>query len=363
MQTKPEGSVPKGISSLHNLNARSREVLRLLVESYLENGEPVGSRTLSRRLTEGVSPATIRNVMSDLVEQGFLCAPHISAGRLPTGAGLRLFVNGLLEVGNLSVEERKRIEVLATGVNRPIDRVLDEAISLMSDLGHCAGLVMAPKIDSAQLRHIEFVNLGVGRALVVLVNAEGVVENRVIDLPQDVTPSMLVEAGNYMAARMVGRSMGEACAEIEREILEQKAQLDRLTTRVVQAGLATWSGKDEEDDGVLIIRGQNHLLEDVTAMADLETIRSLFQALEARRNMLKLLRLSRNAEGVQIFIGAENELFSVSGCSMIIAPYRDMREQVVGAIGVVGPMRMNYAHIVPMVDYTARVVSKLLGKG
>lgn len=333
--------------------------MRLIVESYTETGSAVGSRTLSRRLDLPLSPATIRNVMADLEDLGLLYSPHTSAGRLPTEAGLRMFVDGLLEIGNLTEDERAHIESQCAAAGRSPQKVLEEASDMLSGLSSCAGLVMAPTQEEA-LRHIEFVSLGPGRALVVLVSESGMVENRVIDIPIGMPSSKMVEASNFLSSKLVGRTLREAHREIDTEIAEHRAALDELTQRVVEAGLATWS-KDDKDGGVLIVRGQANLLNDVTALADLEKIRGLFEALETKESLLRLLELTDGAEGVQIFIGAENELFALSGCSMIIAPYQNHQEQIVGAIGVIGPTRMNYARIIPMVDYTAKLVGRLLG--
>lgn len=343
---------------ISDLNDRSRNILRLVVESYVETGEPVGSRTLSKRLTQHLSPATIRNVLADLEEYGLLYAPHVSAGRLPTDAGMRLFVDGILEVGNLTDEERIAIEAQCKTDGASYNQVLEQAGKLMSGLSACAGLVVAPKTEQQRLKHVEFVSLGPGRALVVMVTEEGNVENRVLDLPVGVTPSILIEASNYLSAKLVGRSLSEAKQVIQTEIKTNKTAIDEISTKLVEAGLATWSSTD--DDGVLIVRGQSNLLQDVNALGDLENIRTLFTALETKENLLRLVDLTQDADGVQIFIGAENELFSVTGCSMIISPYRNSEEQIIGTIGVVGPTRMNYAKIIPMVDYTAKVVGDLL---
>lgn len=340
------------------LNERSREILRHVVEAYVETGEPVGSRTLSRRLGLSLSPATIRNVMADLEEFGLLYAPHTSAGRLPTEQGLRLFVDGILQVGALTKDERTSIDSQCKVSGRNMPQVLEEASALLSGLSHCAGLVVAPKQD-LRLKHIEFVNLGPGRALVVMVDEHGGVENRVIDLPLGMPASSLVEASNFMASKLVGRTLSEARKEILDEIRNQKTRLDELTAKVVEAGLATWSD-NSGSGGVLIVRGQANLLEDVNAIADLEHIRALFEALETKEALIKLLDAADLGEGVQIFIGAENALFTLAGASMIIAPYANSEERLVGAIGVIGPTRMNYGRIIPMVDYTAKLISRLL---
>ena len=340
------------------LNERSREILRHVVEAYVETGEPVGSRTLSRRLGMALSPATIRNVMADLEEFGLLFAPHTSAGRLPTEQGLRLFVDGILQVGALTKDERSNIDSQCKVSGRSVPQVLEEVTTLLSGLSHCAGLVMAPK-RNLRLKHIEFVNLGPGRALVVMVDENGGVENRVIDLPLGMPASSLVEASNFMAAKLVGRTLHEARAEILAEIKSQRGQIDELTSKVVEAGLATWS--EESGSGVLIVRGQANLLDDVGGLADLEQIRALFEALETKEALIRLLDAADVAEGVQIFIGAENELFTLAGASMIIAPYTNREEKLVGAIGVIGPTRMNYGRIIPMVDYTAKLISSVIG--
>lgn len=345
-----------------DLNERSREIFRRIVEAYVETGEPTGSRTLAKQLDMKVSPATIRNVMADLEESGLLYSPHTSAGRLPTEQGLRLFVDGLLEVGNLSADERQSIEAQCQASSTNVDSLLERASTVLSGLSRCAGLVVAPKTDSP-LRHIEFVNLSPGRALVVLVTENGLVENRIIEVPPSVSGSALVEATNYLSARLVGRTLTEAMSTINEELKNHKAQLDELTAKVVEAGLATWAG--DKDSGIipgsLIVKGQANLLEDVTAVAELEQIRTLFEALETKETMGKLLSLADGADGVQIFIGSDNQLFGMSDCSVIVGPYHNQNNQVVGAIGVIGPTRINYARIIPMVDYTSKLITRILG--
>jgi heat-inducible transcriptional repressor len=349
----------KQSSSVVELNERSRAIFRAIVEAFTETGAPVGSRTLSRMLGLELSPATIRNVMQDLEEQGLLVAPHTSAGRLPTERGLRFFVDGLLEQGNLTNEERQAIDGQAAAAGRSVPEVLDEVTRRLSGLSRCAGLVVAPKLEEP-LKHIEFVSLAPGRALVVLVTGSGNVENRIIDVPIGLPAGALVEATNYLAARLVGRSLPEAGELIRHELETHRAELDQRTQKLVEAGLAVWSG-DAGRGGVLILRGQAQLLEEVTAIDEVERVRQLFTALETKESLLKLLSLTETAEGVQIFIGSESEFFGLTGCSMVIAPYANSARQIVGAIGVIGPMRINYARIIPMVDYTARVVGRLLG--
>lgn len=346
-----------GAPAVADLNQRAREVFRRVVESYVETGEPVGSRTLTRRLTENVSPATIRNIMADLQDAGLLYAPHTSAGRLPTEAGLRLFVNGLMEIGRLSAEERGAIESRCAAIGRSVQEALEDASTMLSGLSRCAGVVLAPKTEQP-LKHIEFVNLGPGRALVVTVTQNGVVENRIIQTPLGLPPSALVEASNWLGTRVVGRTFEEARRTIQEELTQQRAQLDELTRAVVESGVATWAG---EAGSALIVRGQARLLEDVQALDQLESVRRLFDALERGESFMRLLDVSGDAEGVQIFIGSENPLFSHTGCSVIVAPFRNTQEKIVGAIGVVGPTRINYARIIPLVDYTAKVVGRLIG--
>ncbi len=289
--------------------------------------------------------------------------PGCSMRRIPRPAGCRpsaacsLFVSGLLELGGLSKEEREKIDGKCAAAGRSLADVLEDATTMLSGLSRCAGLVVAPKTER-RLKHIEFVHLGPGRALVVMVTEDGLVENRIIDVPMGLPPASLIEATNYMSARLVGRTLNEARFGVLAELDQHRAELDALTSKVVEAGLATWAG--EKKGGALIIRGQAHLLDEVTALSDLERIRALFAALETKEAMVRLLEAADLAQGVQIFIGAQNELFGLAGCSVIIAPYRNSREQIVGAVGVIGPTRINYARIIPMVDYTAQVIGRIL---
>ena len=345
------------------LNERSREIFRHIVDAYVETGEPVGSRTIARKLGGTLSPATIRNVMADLEYAGLLFAPHTSAGRLPTEAGLRMFVSGILQVGGLDAEERKTIDAHCLAAGRSSEDVLALATDTLAGLAQCASLVLAPKVE-APLRHIEFVNLKPGRALVVIVNETGMVENRLIEVPADLPASTLIEAGNFLAGHLAGKTIAEARTNVLAEIKSRRAQLDELTAKVVKAGLAIWSGEGSSPGGsreaALIIKGQSNLLNNVTAIEDLDSIRHLFTVLGAREQMVRVLDLVGRADGVQIFIGAQNELFGMAGCSMVVAPFQNAREQIVGAIGVIGPTRLNYARIIPMVDYTAKLVGRML---
>ncbi len=342
---------------VEDLNERSREIFRNIVEAYVETGEPIGSRTLARCLNMSLSPASIRNTMADLEDLGLLFAPHPSAGRLPTELGLRFFVDGILEVGNLSSEERSNIETLCAGSGRTIEEVFSEATTMLSGLSHCAGLVIAPKRDRP-IKHIEFVSLDAQRTLVVLVAEDGTVENRVIESPTGTTPADLAEASNYLNARLRGATLEETRDRLRQELERARTELKEVTSRVVEAGLASWGG---EDHSTLIVRGQSKLLEDVKVVEDLEDVRMLFDTLETKEGLERLIQLTTDAEGVRIYIGSENALFGLSGCSLIVAPYHDSREHIVGAIGVIGPTRINYRRIIPMVDYTAKVIDGLVG--
>lgn len=347
------------LDALRGVDDRTRTIFRMVVESYLETGEPVGSRNLSRGLPMALSPASVRNVMSDLERLGLIFAPHTSAGRLPTETGLRLFVDGLLEVGTLGTDERQRLDAqVNAGGGKGIDRVLSDAMELVSGLSQCAGLVVVDK-EVSRVKHIEFVGLEPGKGLVVLVGEDQKVENRLIDLPRGLPPSALAEASNYLNARVRGMTLPEARTRIEAELTSAKAELDELTQKVVKTGLATWGGA-LDDRKSLIVRGQANLLKGVEAEIDFSRIRQLFHDLEEKRDLIQLLGLAEQGDGVSIFIGSENKLFSLSGSSVIAAPFRDGDNKIVGIVGVIGPTRLNYARIIPMVDYTARLVARLL---
>mgnify|MGYP001221868313 CR=1 FL=1 len=342
------------------LRDRSREVFQHIVDSYVETGEPVGSKTISNRLGGKLSSSSIRGIMSDLEVLGLLFAPHTSAGRMPTEAGLRLFVAGLLQFGGLDTAEKKDIEAKCALKSKSTREILENASHALSGLTKQAGLVMAPKTEDP-LKHIEFVNLSPGRALVVMVTESGLVENRVIEVPRGLPPSSLIEAGNYLSTKLIGKTLNEARDLIIGELKERSVQLDKLTEKLVKKGLATWSG-DQSSGGSLIIRGQANLLKDVKAIEDLERIRHLFEVFEARKEIVKIVELVGSAEGVQIFIGSQNDRFDLAGFSMVVSPLKNRKEQIIGALGVIGPTRINYAKIIPTVDYTARVVGRFLGQ-
>ncbi|WP_244300866.1 heat-inducible transcriptional repressor HrcA [Roseibium hamelinense] len=347
--------------SLSDLDKRSREIFRSIVETYLETGEPVGSRNVSRSLNMSLSPASVRNVMADLEHMGLLHAPHTSAGRLPTEIGLRFFVDALLEVGDLSQDERRQIDVQVKASQRAnsSEQVLTEASQLLSGLSMGAGVVLTHKSDM-RLKHIEFVRIEPLKALAVLVGEDGSVENRVLDLPAGLPSSALVEASNYLNAQLQGRTLAELRRELEKVRDADQAELDELSRKVVDAGLAIWAGDNQKDPGTLIVRGRSNLLTDLEAAEDLERIRLLFDDLETKRDLIQLLGLAESGDGVRIFIGSENNLFSLSGSSLVVSPYRDSNQRIVGVLGVIGPTRLNYARVIPMVDYTARLVSRIL---
>lgn len=346
---------------LPSLDMRSREIFRRIVESYLKDGEPVGSRNLARMLPSSLSPATVRNVMSDLEQLGLIYAPHISAGRLPTQQGLRFFVDAFMEIGDLSEEERRSIEtqLKAAGSGATLEQMLIDASQMLSGLSRGAGLVLASK-NEVPLKHIEFIQLDPRRALAIMVSQNGDVENRVVELPAGVTASQLIEASNYLNAHVRGRTLAEARSEIARLKEETRAALDALSQDLVEKGLAIWAGAETGLPARLIVRGRANLLENLTAQADIELLKHLFEDLETQQSMEQLLDLAEAGSGVRIFIGSENKLFSLSGSSLVVAPYRDKDARVVGALGVIGPTRLNYARIVPMVDYTAQLISRLL---
>lgn len=340
---------------VREINQRSNEIFKELVESYVETGEPVGSRTISRRLSQTLSPATIRNIMADLEDAGLLYSPHISAGRLPTDHGLQYFVNALLEVSDITDGERQQIE--SNIISSQLDDILQNASKALSGLSQCACIVTAPKIDPI-LSHIEFVYLSSHRALVVLVDQDGMIENRVISLPDNTTPDILNKAAQCLNQHIYGKTLNDLLVLVSEQRLLDQSDLDALTSKVVSQGLAVWS--DTQQKGHLIIKGQSRLLDSIHAMDDLEKIRQLFNTLDTTESVDQLLRATLQADGVQIFIGSENNLFTTAGCSAILAPYQNANNKIIGAIGVVGPARMNYRRVIPLVDYTAKLIGKLM---
>jgi heat-inducible transcriptional repressor len=346
-------------SPLGDLNERSREVFRRLVETYLDTGDPVGSRTLARSLSEGVSPATVRNVMQDLEELGLLDSPHVSAGRVPSQLGLRLFVDGILEVGDVSGTERAEIERSLGSEERDITTMLDRAGDILSGLTHGASLVLAPKSE-APIRHIEFVSLGPDRALVVLVTADGQVENRLFLPPPGLTPSAMRAAANFLNTILQGRTLTDMRGVVNAEIVRRRAELDELSRNLIETGLAVWAEEFDGSRDRLIVHGRANLLEGAEDAAQLERIRELFADLERKRDLVQLLELSEGGAGVRVFIGSENKLFSLSGSSLVVSPYMNADRKIIGAVGVIGPTRLNYGRIVPIVDYTAQLIGRLV---
>lgn len=342
------------------LDERSQYIFRQIVDAYLTTGEPVGSRSISKALPNKLSPASVRNVMSDLESLGLIYAPHTSAGRLPTDRGLRFFVDALLNVGELSQEEREGIEAGVTGAGASaVDDALNKASMMLSGLSSGAGVVLTATQD-IRVKHIEFVSLDPGKGLVVLVGEDGTVENRLVDLPFGLPPSALREATNYLNAHLRGVTVSEARAEIARHAIAARAELDELTAKLIEDGIASWANASTRDPGTLIVHGRANLLQDLDMRDDVDRVRRLLDDLEAKQDLMQLLSLTETGEGVRIFIGSENKLFSLSGSSLILSPYHDQQRRVVGVLGIIGPTRLNYAKIIPAVDYTAQVVSRLL---
>jgi heat-inducible transcriptional repressor len=341
---------------VHELTDRARDVFRIVVESYLDSGAPVGSRTISKLGSLNLSPASIRNVMQDLEEVGLLAAPHTSAGRMPTESGLRLFVDGMMQVAEPTADERAAIESrVSTG--GPIEEALAAASAALSGLSSCAGLVLVPTRE-VRLRQFSFVPLSAQQALLVLVSDEGGVENRVVDLPRGMPPGVLIEAGNFMTARLAGLTLAEAGAAMTREIARERAALDSAAQDLIARGLAAWA-TDNAQRPVLIVRGAAHLIDENSA-SDLERVRLLLDEIEGKEEISRLLDSAREGPATKIFIGAENKMFALSGSSVIAAPWHGRDGRVVGVVGVIGPTRLNYARVVPMVDFTAQTLSRLM---
>jgi len=343
---------------LEEMNDRSREVFRRVVEGYLHNGDPVGSRTLTRDFSEKVSAATIRNVMQDLEFMGLLNSPHVSAGRIPTQMGLRMFVDGLMEVGLPDDADRDKIDATLGRNENDVSGLLDRVGSALSGVTHGASLVLTPKHE-APIKHIEFVSLAQDRALVVLVFADGHVENRLFTPPPGLTPSSMREAANFLNSLVEGHTLSDVRGVIQSEISRRRQEIDVLARDLIDSGLAVWQDEGERSER-LIVRGRANLLESSTEEHDLERIRTLFDDLERKRDISEFLELTEDGDGVRIFIGSENKLFSLSGSSLVVSPYMNADRKIIGAVGVIGPTRLNYGRIVPIVDYTAQLVGKLL---
>lgn len=342
---------------LTDLSDRAREIFRLVVEGYLESGIPVGSKTLAGEGALNLSPASIRNVLADLEARGLLAAPHTSAGRMPTETGLRLFVDAMMQVAEPTREERAAIEQRLSEPG-PIERALEETSALLSDLSGAAGMVMVPRREP-RLAQVSLTTLDANRVLAVLVGEDGHIENRVLALPPGTLGASLEQASNFLTARTAGRTLAEAAQAIATEIAGGRTALDEASRDLVQRGIAVWT-EDAARRPVLIVRGQANLL-DEAALSDIERVRSLLDDLESKQSVAELLERARRADAMRIFIGSENRLFSLSGSSVIASPYRDREGRVVGVLGVIGPTRLNYARVVPMVDFTARSLGKRIG--
>jgi len=353
MNTNATGGPDSGIDAL---SERNRLVFRQLVETYLETGEPVGSRTLSRYTNQTLSAASIRNVMQDLERVGLLTSRHTSSGRQPTQLGLRMFIDGLLEIGDISEEERHQIESNLINQNASVKDILDEAGTMLSGLSQCASLVYAPKIE-APVEHVEFVNLSTGKILVILVMHDDTVENRIIEKPEGLTPSAVQEAANFLNAHIRGRTLAESMLELDTSITTSQQELDVLAQKLIKAGIACWTQTDSPVEH-LFVRGRANLIADTDQ--DLDLVRRLFDDLERKKDLVQLLNLTKKGDGVRIFIGSENKLFSLSGSSLVISPYINANENLIGAIGVIGPTRLNYGRIIPIIDYTARLIGKMI---
>ena len=343
---------------LTEMNDRSREVFQRVVEGYLQSGEPVGSRTLTRSLSENLSAATVRNVMQDLEYLGLLDSPHVSSGRIPTQMGLRMFVDGLLEVDGLAITDREKLDGTINENPKDISATLDKIGSALSGITQGASLVLSPKQES-EIEHVEFVSLAHDRALVVLVFSNGHVENRLFQPPLGQTPSSLKEAANFLNSIMQGRTLSQAKEIIQKEISIRRQELDSLAAELVENGIVFWEAKGERQER-LIVRGRANLLENEAEEEELERIRLLFNDLERKQDIAEFLDLTEQSDGVRIFIGSENKLFSLSGSSLVVSPYMNSDKKVIGAVGVIGPTRLNYGRIVPIVDYTAQLVGKLI---
>jgi len=344
---------------LSEMNDRSREVFRRVVEEYIATGDPVGSRTLSRSLSEGVSAATIRNTMQDLEFLGLLDSPHTSAGRLPTELGLRMFVDGLMEVGDINKTERNEIESSMSSTDDDITNTLDRAGEVLSGLTHSASIVLSPKRDATTIKHVEFVSLSPAQALAVLVTTDGQVENRLFVPPKGMTPSAMREAANFLNAVLEGHSLDAMRGIIDAQIKARQNELDTLSQQLIKAGTAEWLS-DADGADRLIVRGRSQLLSNGASEEDLELVRQLFDDLEQKEGVSQLLNLAEDATGVRIFIGSENKLFSLSGSSLVVSPYMNADRKIIGAVGVIGPTRLNYGRVVPIVDFTAQLVGKMV---
>jgi heat-inducible transcriptional repressor len=358
----PDASSAMADKSILGMNERVHMIFNRIVDRYLTSGSAVGSKAIATDLDHMLSSASIRSIMGELESAGLLFQPHTSAGRIPTQSGLRIFVNGLLEIGgSVSESERMMLDVNCQAQGLSFDEALSETSSMLSGLTSCAALVIMPKTDMI-IKQVEFIPIEKNKALVVLVSSTGHVENRIMETPDGMPASVLIEAGNFINAHLVGKSLSDASFLLKELIDVKQAAIDDLTQKVAESGIAIWTGKNSGQSGNFILRGQANLLENVTAMDQLEQVRSLFHQLEEQSNALDVLATMQQAEGVQIFIGSENRFFTETNCSTIIAPYYDSHQSIIGAVGVIGPTRLDYARIIPMVNHTSATITKMLSE-
>ena len=337
------------------ISDRNRRILEAIIEDYIDSAEPVGSRSVTRRHHLGLSPATVRNVMADLEDMGYLCSPHTSAGRVPTDKGFRFYVDSLLQVRELSKDERFRVEQQYSLKGARLEGVLREAGKALSSMSHYTGLVMAPRVASTHLRQIDFVRLSSRRILAILVSDSGQVQNRLIETEEHFTRAELDEIGNYLNRRLAGLSLAQVRSHLLEEMTREKSLYDRLLKRAMQLADESFSSPEE---GELFIEGASQMLEQ-PEFSDVERMRRIFRTFEQKHKIVDLLDRSQSAQGVQIFIGAETGHRALEGCSLVTSTYSTPKGSL-GVLGVIGPMRMPYSQIIPIVDYTARLLSRVL---
>jgi len=339
------------------LSDRSKQIFKGVIESYLDSGEPVGSEALSKKLGINISTSTIRSIMANLQKEGLLFAPHISAGRLPTDKGMRYFVDGVLEFGRLSKSERETIKNQCRSKGISFEDVLDEASKILSSLSNCAGFVVAPKYQN-KIKHIEFIRLSSNQIMSIVANENGLVENRILDSNNSYSENTLKQVSNYLNSKFSGKTIDEIKKIISNEIENSQLELNTLSKKLVKEGIIELVPNSEAP--YIFLHGQSSLLEDNIVTKDLDQMRNIFDDIENKSNFLSVLESTNKGKGVQIYIGAQNFLFNHSGLSMIMAPYINNEQKIIGAIGVLGPMRINYARIVPLVDYTSKVIGRIL---
>jgi heat-inducible transcriptional repressor len=340
---------------LEPLNPRSRQILEAIIEEHIATAQPVGSRTITRSQIVGLSPASVRNVMADLEEQGYLRSPHTSAGRVPTEKAYRYYLDNLLRVSSLDLTSRDRIEQHYQRRGLQMAELLREASRALAAVAHYTGLVLVPRLQSTVFRRIEFVKLSARQVLAVFITQSGLIQNRLIEADEDLAPAELEQITNYLNEIMAGLPLLQAKARIVAAMVKDKALYDRLLQRAFHLSEQAFA---EADEGEVIIEGASHLLEQ-PEFGDLERMKRLFRAFEQKNLLLSLLDRSLPAKGVQVIIGSETEYPELAGCSLITANYSGKRGAL-GALGVIGPSRMPYSTLIPIVDYTAVLISRML---